>query len=149
MTVGVDDESMPWKDPDARRAYHREYMKRWYRQNRELHMQRVLKVNRERSERGRQFLDKLKRQPCSDCGLQYPPYVMDFDHVRGEKLMNLSRLRTGRLAWARILAEVDKCEVVCANCHRIRTKLRLDGLEVPPSPVAKWLERGYVVVAVR
>jgi hypothetical protein len=74
---------------------------------------------------------------------------MDFDHVRGDKLLNVSRLRNGRLAWWRLLAELKKCEVVCANCHRIRTKLRADGREVPRSNVQMWLERGYVVIPVR
>jgi hypothetical protein len=140
---------MPWKDPEARRAYHREYMKRWYQQNRELHMRRVLKVNLARRQRSKRYLDELKSQPCTDCGMRYPPYVMDFDHVRGEKARALSQMPSGRLTWATILAEVDKCEVVCANCHRIRTKLRADGREVPPSNAAMWLERGYIVIAVR
>jgi hypothetical protein len=40
---------------------------------------------------------------------------MDFDHVRGEKSVNLSRLRNSRLAWSRLVAELEKCEVVCAT----------------------------------
>ena len=84
---------MPRKDPEARREYNREYQRRWYKANRELHMQRVLKVTRLRRERGKNYVDELKRQPCTDCGVQYPPYVMDFDHVRGEKSMGLSKLR--------------------------------------------------------
>ncbi|MBV9172862.1 MAG: hypothetical protein JOZ81_22600 [Chloroflexi bacterium] len=95
--------------------------------NRELHMQRVLKVNRRRRELGKDYVDFLKRVPCADCGVKYPPYVMDFDHVRGEKQINLSRLRNSRLGWAKLIAEVEKCEVVCANCHRMRTRLRKEG----------------------
>lgn len=59
---------------------------------------------------------------------------MEFDHVRGRKLFNLSQLirldpnpdvpdgrNSAKLArWKLILAEVDKCDIVCANCHRIR-----------------------------
>ena len=63
---------MPRKDPEARREYHREYMRRWYVANRELQMRRVLKANKERRERGKQYVDELKRQPCSDCGVTYP-----------------------------------------------------------------------------
>ena len=73
------------RDPDARREYNREYQRRWYQSNRELHVQRVLNVNRRRRERGKDYVDTLKRVPCADCGVEYPPYVMDFDHVRGEK----------------------------------------------------------------
>jgi ferredoxin len=140
---------MPRKDPDARREYNREYQRRWYKENRELHMQRVLKVNRRRRELGKDFVDDLKCVPCADCGVKYPPYVMDFDHVRGEKQLNLSRLRNSRLAWAKLVAEIEKCEVVCANCHRMRTRLRSEGGEVMPSDAAQWLALGYVVIPVR
>ncbi len=74
---------------------------------------------------------------------------MEFDHVRGEKSLNLSKLRNSRLAWSRLLAELDKCEVVCANCHRIRTQLRIQRKPVPVSTAAFWLALGYVVIPVR
>ena len=71
----------------------------------------------------RAFLDSLKANPCRDCGIQYPPYVMDFDHVRGIKLFNIARKASGGDTQA-ILDEVDKCDLVCANCHRMRTHHR-------------------------
>ena len=74
---------------------------------------------------------------------------MDFDHARGEKSLNVSRLRNGRLAWSRLLAELDKCDVVCANCHRVRTRLRADARPVPRSSAADWIALGYVVIPVR
>lgn len=73
-----------------------------------------------------EFIVELKRgKPCVDCGNIYPHYVMDFDHCRGKKLMNLSS--AVRVCWARdkILAEVAKCDLVCANCHRERTHGRI------------------------
>jgi len=139
---------MPRKDPDARREYHREYQRRWYQANRELQKQRVLKANRERRARDKAYVDTLKSRPCADCGLQYPPYVMDFDHVRGDKAFNLSRLRNSRLAWSKLLAEIEKCEVVCANCHRLRTRARADGDVVGPTPHAAWLAAGDCVAPV-
>jgi hypothetical protein len=48
---------------------------------------------------------------------------MDFDHVGEDKLMNIAKM--AGLSWARIEAEIAKCEVVCSNCHRIRTWQRL------------------------
>jgi len=140
---------MPRKDPEARREYHREYMRQWYIANRQLQISRVLKASRERRERGKHYVDELKRQPCSDCGVSYPPYVMDFDHARGEKSLNVSKLRNGRLAWSRLLAELDKCDVVCANCHRIRTRLRADGCALLRSTAGEWIALGYVVIPVR
>jgi hypothetical protein len=64
---------------------------------------------------------EAKNRPCADCGRSYPPYVMDFDHVRGEKVANVSVLVAGGASRRRVLAEIAKCEVVCANCHRERT----------------------------
>ena len=55
-----------------------------------------------------------------DCNVTYPSYVMDFDHVRGEKKFLLARghQKTG---FNQVIAEMAKCDVVCSNCHRIRT----------------------------
>lgn len=69
------------------------------------------------------MLDELKQAPCTDCGLSFPPCAMDFDHVRGEKLFNVSHMRGGKTD-QQILDEVAKCELVCACCHRIRTRDR-------------------------
>jgi hypothetical protein len=139
---------MPRKDPEARREYNREYQRRWYQANRELQMRRVLKATRERRERGKAYVDELKSRPCVDCGVRYPPYVMDFDHVRGEKSLNRSRPRNSRLAWSRLLAELEKCEVVCANCHRMRTRARSEGRSLDSTPIPAWIAEKYVFVSV-
>jgi hypothetical protein len=47
---------------------------------------------------------------------------MDFDHVGEDKTANVCRLMNH--GWQTILAEIAKCELVCANCHRIRTQKR-------------------------
>ena len=57
-----------------------------------------------------------KASGCVDCGIK-DVRVLDFDHVRGHKLANIGALRN----IARLEAEAAKCEVRCANCHRIRT----------------------------
>ena len=61
--------------------------------------------------------------PCKDCGLRYKHYQMDFDHLRDKK-WNISRIvkHTGGLE--PIKAEIAKCDLVCANCHRERTHQR-------------------------
>jgi hypothetical protein len=148
VTPRVDHVGMPRKDPDARREYSREYQRIWYRKNRELHLERVLRVTRRQREFTKQFVDRAKQRPCLDCGVCYPPYVMDFDHVRGVKTAVLSRLRTARGSWSKLVAEIEKCEVVCSNCHRIRTRLRKDGFELEPSQVVQRLGPNYVSVLV-
>ncbi len=70
----------------------------------------------------RQFLRDLKKAPCLDCGKQLKPHQMDFDHVRGEKLIEVSQA-TG-FSERTLLEEIQKCDVVCANCHRLRTSAR-------------------------
>lgn len=57
---------------------------------------------------------------CNDCGYNTRPEALDFDHLPGtEKVFQVSRI-TGR-SWERVLEEIAKCELVCANCHRVRT----------------------------
>lgn len=68
-------------------------------------------------------IDKLKSAPCADCGVSYPPYVMDFDHRDpSNKSAEINHLINKTCApWSRILEEVTKCDVVCVCCHRLRT----------------------------
>ena len=69
-------------------------------------------------------IQELKESsPCTDCKRVYPYYVMDFDHVRGEKKERVNRLvQRGQRKAAYI--EIEKCELVCSNCHRERTHQR-------------------------
>lgn len=70
-------------------------------------------------------IDALKDAPCTDCGVKYRPYVMEWDHRPGEvKVMAISEMRRLRLSLEKILAEVAKCDLVCSNCHRERTVAR-------------------------
>lgn len=68
------------------------------------------------------WLDMLKSKPCLDCFHTYPSVAMDFDHVRNDKVSGVAQM----WSWSRakVLAEVAKCELVCANCHRVRTHTR-------------------------
>lgn len=65
------------------------------------------------------IIDAFKDRPCTDCGVRYPAHVMDLDHT-GEKTGDVSVLRVSR-GMETVLTELEKCEVVCANCHRQRT----------------------------
>lgn len=61
-----------------------------------------------------------------DCQVVYPHYMMDFDHVRGEKLGNIELIaREGNIP--KLLDEIAKCDLVCSNCHRHRTYMRSAG----------------------
>jgi hypothetical protein len=86
------------------------------------HRKRLLSVQKEKQRNRTKDLAKLKSVPCADCHKKYPFYVMDFDHVRGKKKFIMGRC--GNLKWKRVLKEIAKCDVVCANCHRTRTYKR-------------------------
>jgi hypothetical protein len=69
-------------------------------------------------------LAKIKEDSgCIDCG-ENNHIVLDFDHLKDKKY-NISRMIHDGFSWAAIKKEIAKCEVVCANCHRIRTHDRL------------------------
>jgi hypothetical protein len=61
---------------------------------------------------------------CKDCGYKENPYALQFDHVNDDKKNSVSNLIRSDYCWATILEEINKCEVVCANCHAIRTQNR-------------------------
>lgn len=77
-----------------------------------------------RRQEARAFVDRWKSVPCADCGASWPPVAMDLDHVNGDKVANVSRLVGSAYKLDLILAELLKCEVVCACCHRLRTAAR-------------------------
>ncbi len=66
------------------------------------------------------LITRLKEaSPCLDCNRSFKACQMDFDHVRGIKSGTVSQMLS--LDTGVLLAEVEKCDLVCANCHRIRT----------------------------
>lgn len=69
-------------------------------------------------------IDVKSTNPCKDCGIHWPFYVLQFDHVRGQKSFDLWRAGDSVCSIKRIQEEIDKCDVVCANCHFIRTYKR-------------------------
>ena len=102
-----------------------EYTQAHYKKNRDVYLKKA-EVHRDAAvaER-RELIQQLKSVPCADCGVQYPPYVMDFDHLR-DKEFNISEKICGfGVNIKRLQDEVAKCDVVCSNCHRIRTHARL------------------------
>jgi hypothetical protein len=83
-------------------------------------VKRVLLASRNRN---KAIIHKLKSVPCTDCKGLFPPEAMDFDHLR-DKITTIAHLAGGARAVSVVLAEVAKCEVVCSNCHRVRTARR-------------------------
>lgn len=83
--------------------------------------EKCLDAGRQRAQAKREFINNFKRKPCTDCLVQYSPWVMQFDHLR-DKVRDVSQL-TGSPNCV-IEREIAKCEVVCSNCHAERTHRR-------------------------
>jgi hypothetical protein len=99
------------------------YQKEWYLANKN---NRRKQIYARRKSNGKDFWNKLneiKRVPCADCKQQYKPWQMDFDHLHDKSFGISGGIKQG-YGWEAVLAEVAKCEVVCANCHRDRTHQR-------------------------
>jgi hypothetical protein len=103
---------------DCRCAYDRRYYAEFGKSARLLR-------KRARREAARAWMDSLKEgRPCADCAELFPPYVMHWDHLPGHRKVAAIGSMVG--SWKRdtILDELTKCELVCANCHVMRTVLR-------------------------
>ena len=94
----------------------RPYNVRYYQRNRQREIDRVTSRQRATIE----FLRDLRRIPCKECGGRLEPHQMDFDHR--DPSTNSFQVTDSRLrSRERLLAEIAKCDIVCANCHAIRT----------------------------
>lgn len=103
---------MPYKNKEDQAAYAR----RHYEKNKEVYLERARIYTTKMREEVRSHLQKLKEDtPCTDCGVNYPYYVMQFDHLNDKKF-NMANTRKWS-SWSVVQNEIDKCEIVCANCH--------------------------------
>jgi hypothetical protein len=62
----------------------------------------------------------LKANPCVDCG-ETDPIILEFDHITNDKHFNISDATRHGYGMKKLIAEIAKCEVRCANCHRKKT----------------------------
>jgi hypothetical protein len=104
---------MASKDLEKERAC----ISRWYENHREVYRAK----NKHKKEMLRSVMREHKSKPCIDCGGEFPFYVMGFDHREDEtKTSHVSRM-IEKMSLQKLVEEIEKCDVVCANCHRIRT----------------------------
>lgn len=75
-------------------------------------------------EQVRAELRRLKDRPCMDCEESYPWYVMQFDHREGTTAERKGRLASKVCSLRALRLEVARCDIICANCHAIRTHNR-------------------------
>lgn len=108
---------MPYSNKQDRRTYWVKHYKKnapYYRARRDKKRKEI-----------KTYVEQQKiGKPCMDCKIIYPVYVMDYDHLDNKKYdvgsihLRVSSLKT-------VQKEIDKCELVCSNCHRVRTYRRL------------------------
>ncbi len=92
--------------------------KRHYERNKDIIKKRARKFkNASRARNSKHLKQYLAVHPCVDCG-EDDIRVLDFDHVRGEKDGAVTKLANSPVSVERLRAEIDKCEIRCANCHR-------------------------------
>ncbi|MDP2705690.1 MAG: hypothetical protein Q8O49_00575 [bacterium] len=71
-----------------------------------------------------QLLDFLSSKKCVDCE-ENDPIVLDFDHKNPQnKTRMINKMLSGHYSWKSIMAEIDKCDIRCANCHRRKTYIQ-------------------------
>jgi hypothetical protein len=98
------------------------YKREHYERNKQRYVDAALARNRKlRLERTEWLLEYFDSHPCVDCG-ETDPLVLEFDHLHDKEFQVGSMLSYRR--WTAVLAEIDKCEVRCANCHRRITAYR-------------------------
>lgn len=100
---------------------------KWAKENPEARRKSARQSSKKLREKRQQIIFEAKAKPCVDCGSEYPPDVMDLDHVRGTKIAALSHFVSGKakapegMSYTEaIFAEIAKCDVRCSNCHRLR-----------------------------
>jgi hypothetical protein len=104
------------------RACQAEYRHQHYSENREKYIARAqARKAAVALERTQLLFEYFVEHPCADCG-ETDPVVLEFDHLRDKEFAIGPQLAVR--PWEVILAEIEKCEVVCANCHRRRTSVR-------------------------
>ena len=90
------------------------YLKNWYKDNKELHLQRVKKSKQRNRD---MFLEYKQTLKCTNCP-EDRWYVLDFHHKNPEeKEFNISEGLRDKISFKRMMKEVAKCDVLCKNCH--------------------------------
>ena len=96
----------------------KEYNRKWYLKNQQRLKSKAQSRNKEYYESNTDLINAHKDVPCKDCNVKYNSWQMDFDHLEN-KSWDVSQMK--HHSPKTVLKEIQKCEVVCSNCHRNRT----------------------------
>ena len=119
---------MPFKDKTKRKQYVDNYNKKYYLSNKEVIKNRAAAFKKKSVIRNSEFVKEyLSKHACLDCG-EKDIRVLEFDHTKDDKYNDVSVLVWRACSIKTIEKEINKCEVVCANCHRKRTWQRKNNI---------------------
>ncbi len=122
----------------ADKEYYKNYINKNIGRKEELETARYEKIKEE--------LWLIKSNPCIDCKNKYHPFCMDFDHLK-DKTKNISDMLNSGCSLDAIKKEIEKCELVCSNCHRLRTYNRTQQGVAQPGRALRLERRGREIEA--
>jgi 5-methylcytosine-specific restriction endonuclease McrA len=104
------------------KSCNKEYQQKWYQENKKLQSQKV-SINRNKNKKlNRDYIfEFLKNNPCKMCG-ESDILVLEFDHLHNKKY-NISEMLANGNCLEAVKKEIEKCQVLCANCHRRKTAI--------------------------
>ena len=108
---------MAYKNKEDEKAYQR----RHYLKHKDLYLAKSKKSNKKYIKRNIEFVSEYKMQHgCLKCGYKEHPSALDFHHIdESKKEFNIGHMIRQAFSIKKIKTEIDKCDVLCANCHRI------------------------------
>lgn len=103
-------------------AKRREFWKEHYHRYGDKYRERAIKRNKEQRDILKaRMIEYLSDKSCVKCGMN-DPRVLEFDHIDPEtKVIDISKAFKNTMKWEDILLEIEKCQLLCANCHKIKT----------------------------
>ena len=107
---------MPQKDSEARRSYNSKYSKKWYAKNKKKKKEQSRKSRKRAVKRNRKYVENYKLDSPCPCGVT-EPCCLSFHHENGDKTGNISDMVNRGYGITRMQKEIDKCIVLCLNCH--------------------------------
>jgi hypothetical protein len=112
---------MPYKDKEKAAAYRKEYQRNWYQQNKDEVLERRWKRRRERELAIRDWFRRYKSELyCVECGEKHPACLQFHHRDRKEKSFTISDAVLRGTSIKTIIKEIEKCDVLCVNCHAKR-----------------------------
>ena len=101
---------------DKRKAYYREYNKKWY----QVHKERLFEKRKQHHAKMREWLQQYKSKLCCvQCGESHPSWLQFHHRNREEKSFNVGKIIGGwrYITIKKLESEIEKCDILCGNCH--------------------------------